>query len=107
MSDEPVQIDPEVIRTHATSIESLAGPIAQAVDAAKAVSAPSDAFGKLCAFLPPLFVDSVETDGITALETAHTAVVEDATKLRATADGFTTTDDAAAAALGAAGEGLQ
>ncbi|NEW47111.1 hypothetical protein [Nocardia cyriacigeorgica] len=34
-------------------------PDGQALEAAKAVSAPSDAFGKLCAFLPPLFVNSV------------------------------------------------
>lgn len=106
MVDEPVQVDPEALRTHATSIEALTGPIGQAVDAARAVSAPSDAFGKLCAFLPPLFVDSVETDGIAALEAAQTAVAEDAGKLRAAADGFAAGDEAVAAGLGAAGESL-
>jgi hypothetical protein len=86
MSDEPVQVDPEVIRAHAASIEALTCPSGQAVAAARAVSAPSDAFGKLCAFLPPLFVDWVEADGITALKTAKTAVTEDAAKLRLAAD---------------------
>ncbi|WP_328391439.1 type VII secretion target [Nocardia sp. NBC_00416] len=103
MPEEPVQVDPETIRTHATSIEALSGPLEQAAAAARAVSAPTDAFGKLCAFLPPLFVDSVEEGGIAALEAARTAVVEDARKLGAAADSFTGADDAVAAALLQAG----
>lgn len=74
-------------------------PLGQALDAARAVSAPSEAFGKICAFLPPLFVDSVETDGIAALEAAVTAVREDAGKLRTVADGYESTDSANASQL--------
>ncbi|CCF66146.1 type VII secretion target [Nocardia cyriacigeorgica] len=102
----PVQVDPEELRTHATNVDGLRGPMGQALEAAKAVSAPTDAFGKLCAFLPPLFVDSVETDGITALETALTALTEDAGKLRSAADSFAQTDGSNAAAVKAAGSGV-
>ncbi|MBF6435740.1 type VII secretion target [Nocardia cyriacigeorgica] len=107
MSDaQPVQVQPDELRTHASNVEGLNGPMGQAVEAAKAVSAPSDAFGKLCAFLPPLFVDSVETEGITALETAVTALTEDAAKLRAAADSFAQADDSNSAAVRAAGSGV-
>lgn len=102
----PVQVDPEELRTHAANVEGLNAPMGQALEAAKAVSAPTDAFGKLCAFLPPLFVDSVETDGITALETALTALSEDATKLRSAADSFAAADGSNAAAVKAAGSGV-
>ncbi|MFE3443923.1 type VII secretion target [Nocardia sp. NPDC059180] len=103
---QPVQVEPEDLRTHAGNVEGLQGPMGQALEAAKAVSAPSDAFGKLCAFLPPLFVDSVETEGITALETALTALSEDAGKLRSAADSFTQADTSNAAAVRAAGNGV-
>ncbi|TLF76432.1 type VII secretion target [Nocardia cyriacigeorgica] len=102
----PVQVDPEELRTHAATVEGLNAPMGQALEAARAVSAPTDAFGKLCAFLPPLFVDSVETDGITALETALTALSEDATKLRSAADSFAAADGSNAAAVKAAGSGV-
>ncbi|WP_170160708.1 WXG100 family type VII secretion target [Nocardia puris] len=91
MSDS-LNVDPERIRTHAGNVEKLAAPLAQALEAARAVSAPSDAFGKLCASLPPLFVDSVQEDGIAAIQAAIDAVGVDAGKLRQVADGFTTTD---------------
>ncbi|TLF93558.1 ESX-1 secretion-associated protein [Nocardia cyriacigeorgica] len=102
----PVQVDPEELRTHATNVDGLRDPMGQALEAARAVSAPSDAFGKLCAFLPPLFVDSVETDGVTALEAALTALSEDAGKLRSAADSFAAADGSNAAAVKAAGSGV-
>lgn len=89
---DSLNVDPERIRTHAGNVEKLAAPLAQALEAARAVSAPSDAFGKLCASLPPLFVDSVQEDGIAAIQAAIDAVGVDAGKLRQVADGFTTTD---------------
>ncbi|MEV6427112.1 hypothetical protein [Nocardia sp. NPDC051463] len=53
-----LNVDPERIRTHATNVEKLSVPLAQALEAARAVSAPSDAFGKLC--VEQLFVDRPE-----------------------------------------------
>ncbi|MCP2320868.1 Excreted virulence factor EspC, type VII ESX diderm [Nocardia amikacinitolerans] len=96
---ESLNVDPERIRTHASNVEKLAAPLGQALDAAKAVSAPTEAFGKICAFLPPLFVDSVESDGIAALEAAVTAVGEDAGKLRTVAEGYESTDSSNASKL--------
>ncbi|WP_280468895.1 type VII secretion target [Nocardia cyriacigeorgica] len=103
---QPVRVEPEDLRVHAGNVDGLLEPMGQALEAARAVSAPSDAFGKLCAFLPPLFVDSVETEGITALETALTALSEDAGKLRSAADSFAAADVANAAAVTAAGSGV-
>ncbi|WP_156094878.1 type VII secretion target [Nocardia lijiangensis] len=48
MSGDSVNVDPERIRTHAGNVEKLAAPLAQALDAAQAVSAPTDAFGNIC-----------------------------------------------------------
>ena len=103
---ESLNIDPSLVRTHAANVEKLAEPLGQALDAAQAVSAPTDAFGKICAFLPPLFVDSVETDGIAAIQAAVDAVGEDGSKLRTIADSFTTVDDSNASQVKAAEGGL-
>ncbi|MFG2443597.1 hypothetical protein ACGFQG_12040 [Nocardia fluminea] len=65
-----LSISPDKIKTHATNVTSAGSGLTEALEAAQAVSAPSDAFGKLCAFLGPLFVDSVETDGIDAIQAA-------------------------------------
>ncbi|WP_433622574.1 hypothetical protein [Nocardia sp. CA-120079] len=55
-------------------MEKIGQSLSQELEAAQAVSLPTDAFGKLCAFLPPLFVDAVEID---AIESAQTALGED------------------------------
>ncbi|MEV6335546.1 type VII secretion target [Nocardia vinacea] len=94
-----VSVEPEKLRTHAANVEKVGQSLSQALEAAQAVSLPTDAFGKLCAFLPPLFVDSVETDGIDAIEAAQTALGEDAGKLRNVADSFETVDTSRAAQL--------
>ncbi|MEV0765251.1 hypothetical protein [Nocardia sp. NPDC050435] len=50
--------------------------------------------GKLCSFLPPLFIDSVESEGAAAIQAAIDAVGTDAGKLEQIADSFTATDEA-------------
>lgn len=94
-----MNVDPDKVRAHATTITRVGDGLSQALDAAQAVSAPSDAFGKLCAFLGPLFVDSVETDGVDAIKAAQEAFTTTATDLGKVADGFTTRDGINAAAL--------
>ncbi|WP_167475986.1 type VII secretion target [Nocardia arthritidis] len=94
-----VAVDPEKIRTHATNVESVGRSLSQAVEAAQAVSLPTDAFGKLCAFLPPLFLDSIESEGVTTLRTAQQALTDDASKLRSVAAGFEQVDTTNAANL--------
>ncbi|MEV2224650.1 type VII secretion target [Nocardia vinacea] len=48
-----VSVEPEKLRTHAANVEKVGQSLSQALEAAQAVSLPTDAFGKLCAFLPP------------------------------------------------------
>ncbi|MEV0245417.1 type VII secretion target [Nocardia sp. NPDC050712] len=94
---DSVNVDASKLATHATNLGKLTDPLSMALQAAQAVSAPTDAYGKICAFLPPLFVDSVETEGVDAIQAAIDAVAEDAAKLKKVADGFTATDTANAA----------
>ncbi|MFC6009951.1 type VII secretion target [Nocardia lasii] len=93
------------IKTHASNVASAGSGLTQPLEAARAVSAPSDAFGKLCAFLGPLFVDSVETDGIDAIQAAIDAFADASANLGAIADAFTSRDDTNAAAINTAGSG--
>ncbi|WP_278264283.1 type VII secretion target [Nocardia sp. AG03] len=101
-----INISPDQIKTHATNVTSAGSGLTEALEAAQAVSAPSDAFGKLCAFLGPLFVDSVETDGIDAIQAAITAFGDTSTNLTAVADAFTSRDTTNAAALKSQESGL-
>ncbi|MFE3617814.1 type VII secretion target [Streptomyces anulatus] len=101
-----LSISPDKIKSHATNVTSAGSGLTEALEAAQAVSAPSDAFGKLCAFLGPLFVDSVETDGIDAIQAAIDAFGNTSSNLTAVADAFTTRDTTNAAALKTQESGL-
>ena len=101
-----LNVSPDKIKTHASNVASVGAGLSEALEAAQAVSAPSDAFGKLCAFLCPLFVDSVETDGIDAIQSAIDAFADTSANLSAIADAFTSRDDTNAAAINTAGSGL-
>ncbi|MFI7530846.1 type VII secretion target [Nocardia salmonicida] len=101
-----LSISPDKIKTHATNVTSAGSGLTEALEAAQAVSAPSDAFGKLCAFLGPLFVDAVETDGIDAIQAAIDAFGDTSSNLTAVADAFTTRDTTNAAALKSQESGL-
>ncbi|MFC6012572.1 type VII secretion target [Nocardia lasii] len=101
-----LNVSPDKIKTHASNVATAGSGLTQALEAAQAVSAPSDAFGKLCAFLGPLFVDSVETDGIAAIQAAIDAFTDTSANLSTIADAFTSRDDSNAAAINTAGSGL-
>ncbi|MFE3544768.1 type VII secretion target [Nocardia sp. NPDC059177] len=94
-----INVSADQIKSHATNITSAGSGLTEALEAAQAVSAPSDAFGKICAFLGPLFVDSVETDGIDAIEAAIDSFTTTSTNLSTVVDSFTTRDTTNAAAL--------
>ncbi|MFB7875159.1 hypothetical protein ACFC06_07885 [Nocardia sp. NPDC056064] len=102
-----INISPDQIKTHATNITTAGSGLTEALEAAQAVSAPSDAFGKICAFLGPLFVDSVETDGIDAIQAAiDSFTTTTSTNLSTVVDSFTTRDTTNAAALKSQESGL-
>ncbi|WP_278264072.1 type VII secretion target [Nocardia sp. AG03] len=101
-----INISPDQIKTHAANVASAGSGLTEALEAAQAVSAPSDAFGKICAFLGPLFVDSVETDGIDAIQAAIDSFTTTSTNLSTVVDSFTTRDTTNAAALKSQESGL-
>ncbi len=96
---DSVNVQPDKIRAHAANVAKLADPLGLALGAAQAVSVPSDAFGQLCSFLPPLFVDAVETGGVAAITAAIEAVQGDVEKLGKVVDGFVAQDSARATKL--------
>ncbi|MFE3543726.1 type VII secretion target [Nocardia sp. NPDC059177] len=101
-----INVSPDTIKTHATNITAAGSGLTEALEAAQAVSAPSDAFGKICAFLGPLFVDSVETDGIDAIQAAIDSFTTTSTNLSTVVDSFTSRDTTNAAALKSQESGL-
>jgi hypothetical protein len=60
----------EALRTHARKVDGLAGRLAQAVDAAREVSLPSDAYGICCLDLP-LMLNPLQYLGVTALDSSE------------------------------------
>ncbi len=91
--------EPDKIRAHAKSILAVNDSVDQALKAAQSATVPADAFGKICAFLPPLFVDTVEQDGVSAIKSATKCLDEDVTSLGKVADGLQTQDTANAAQI--------
>jgi hypothetical protein len=57
----------EALRAHAKKVDGLAGRLAQAMDAAREVSLPSDAYGICCLDLP-LMLNPLQYLGVTALD---------------------------------------
>ncbi|MGW1741365.1 type VII secretion target [Nocardia sp. NPDC001965] len=99
----PVQVDPEALRKHATSIGQIAARLGTALEAANYISAADDGFGAI----PKPIVDWLLSDNHTATVQAISdltgtvnAVPE---KLTADADSFEGADGAISKAL----EGLQ
>ncbi|NKY47735.1 type VII secretion target [Nocardia cerradoensis] len=100
MSSKQVQVDPDKIRTHAKNVQGVSDSLSVALQAGQAVSVPTDAFGKLCSFLPPLFLDTVEDDGLEAIKTAADALNADAGTLEQVATSLQNTDSTNASDLG-------
>lgn len=100
MSDN-IDAEPDKIRAHAKNVLTVGDSLTQAINAAKSTTVPSNAFGKICAFLPPLFVDTVEQDGSNAISSAQDSLDNDVTTLNKTAEGLETQDTGNAARLNA------
>ncbi|MEU5695062.1 type VII secretion target [Actinosynnema sp. NPDC020468] len=80
------------LRAHADKVEGHSTVLGQAVDAAG--YAMSDrTYGRICAFLPPVFND-LEEVARTALESARSGLFAIAAKLRDTAATYETEDEA-------------
>ncbi|WP_203840441.1 type VII secretion target [Winogradskya humida] len=90
------------VRTHAGTVDRVAGDVETARSAVHEVSMDTGAYGQLCQFLPgllsPLFGLALE-----AMNESADALQETATKLRAAADETESTDQGTAIRVRAAG----
>ncbi|MEU3274214.1 type VII secretion target [Saccharomonospora sp. NPDC006951] len=80
------------LAAHATQIDSCAEGIMEAVEAARQVSMPTDAYGILCQPFRML-LDPVEQSGIDALNEAVDAMTATAEKVRNASESYLGTED--------------
>ncbi|MEU0882673.1 type VII secretion target [Lentzea sp. NPDC005914] len=90
---------PTELRSHASKLDGLAERLGQALHAARQVNMDDAAYGKICAFLPPLIRD-IEQQAYDALVAGDTGVTEIATNIRHTADEYERRDDDGAVTFG-------
>ncbi|ANZ34730.1 hypothetical protein BBK82_00185 [Lentzea guizhouensis] len=90
---------PEELRAHAARLDGIRDRLSTALDAARTVSLPTDAYGQICQFFPPM-VDPVEQMGMDAIGAAVTAVEETATGVRETAKAYDAVDESNRSAFG-------
>lgn len=87
MSGEQIEVDPQALRDQAREVESLAGAVDQASEAAASMNLAGGAFGVMCAFLVP---PAISITGIArgALRDASELLRREADALRDLADDF-------------------
>jgi hypothetical protein len=93
------ELVPEELRAHAARLDGIRDRLSTALDAARTVSLPTDAYGLICQFFPPM-VDPVEQMGMDAIGEAVTAMEETATGVRETAKTYDAVDEANRSAFG-------
>lgn len=75
-----IKLDHDQLRTHAGKIATAAASVDQAADAAATVRLSGDSFGKMCAWVPPVFSSLMPTQtgairaAGRALDNAHDAL---------------------------------
>jgi hypothetical protein len=70
---EQFGVTPEALAAHGRRLEAVRSALGQALDAARTVSLPGDAYGVICQFFPPL-IDPVEASGMDTLSAGVDAV---------------------------------
>lgn len=104
MSDPvPVQVDPEALRTHATSVQQITARLATVLQAANYINTADDGYGVIPKPLVDWLLNDSHTATVTAIGKLDETVGAVPEKLVADADAFAGTDSALAKAL----EGLQ
>ena len=87
---------------HAGNVDTLCGRLGQAVDAAREVSLPTDAYGVFCELLPAMLT-VLQHSGVDALGSSVQRLSTTAANIKGTAREYAGTDDDAALALHHAG----
>jgi hypothetical protein len=88
----------EALREHAKKIGRISDMLAEAVDAAREMGLPTDAYGSYCQTLP-MILNPLQHLGATALDGSAKRLSSTATGIRATAVDYADIDDANAMAL--------
>jgi len=88
----------EALREHAKKVDRISDRLAAAVDAAREMSLPTDAYGSYCQSLPML-LNPLQHLGATALDSSAKRLSSTAVNVRATAVDYADIDDANAMAL--------
>src|SRR3712207_1247763 len=95
---EQYQVLTEALRAHAVTLQRFVDRLDQAVEAARQVSNPADAYGVICQFLPPV-LNPLEEHGVAALRGSAEGMQTTAANVTDTAEDYATADDRAARAL--------
>ena len=98
---EQFGVTPEALATHGAGLEAVRSALAQALDAARTVSLPGDAYGVICQFFPPL-VDPVEASGMDALAAGVQALERTISGIAATAQEYQRVEDGNRGSFGGA-----
>ncbi|MFN2479090.1 MAG: type VII secretion target [Pseudonocardiaceae bacterium] len=88
----------EALREHAKKVDRISDKLAEAVDAAREMSLPTDAYGSYCQTLP-MMLNPLQSLGATTLDGSAERLRSTATDIRATAVDYADIDDANAMAL--------
>jgi Excreted virulence factor EspC, type VII ESX diderm len=85
---------------HASTLDGVRNQLSVALDAARTVSMPNDAYGVICQFFPPM-IDPIENAGVDAINEAVSAMGNTARAVRDTATAYSDADTTNAAAFDA------
>ncbi|GLY66742.1 type VII secretion target [Amycolatopsis taiwanensis] len=85
------EVVPDELTTHAGRLDALTDRLSTTLSAANTVSMDTQAYGLLCAFLPPI-VNPVEQKGMDAIRAASEGVSTTADNVRAAADAYRETE---------------
>jgi hypothetical protein len=88
----------EALRAHARKVDGFAGRLSQAMDAAREVSLPSDAYGVCCVDLP-LMLNPLQYLGVTALDSSEKWLSTTVANVEHTANDYTEIEGRNALAL--------
>ncbi len=88
----------EALREHAKKVARISDRLAEAVDAAREMNLPTDAYGVYCQTLP-MMLNPLQNLAATALDSSAKRLSSAAANVRATAVDYADIDDANAMAL--------
>lgn len=86
-------VAPDDLDTHRNHVSRSVDQVQEALSAARQVSMPTEAYGKICQFLPPM-LDPAEQKGIDALEASLDGLTELARSLQDAGGDYRTVDEA-------------